>query len=571
MRSFYKVFAAAVCAIAFFSLSPCACATDEVAFIVDTNLYSSCQAKILRYKADVETWFPVHLRVCSEANFETYTPAQIRTYIINQYNTYGIKGVVLVGQINYPLWRNYAPGADDKGINSYYYEDLDGTFSDTTGDGYDDLHDWGDRIGPEIWCCWMRPPASSQTSSLNAFLDKTHSYYVGDIAFNHRALVTAHADYDNNIRSGFQMVAKLQPLYGSNIDIDGEGTDLVYASDQISMLNANKYEIYDPMGHANSTLQQWDSGYVYSSTVSALTGGAIMTFIYGCHSAAFNEAPSSNLAQLYAFGSSIGQAASGTSWNYGTEGKWYIYEELARGGYLGKAWFNMECIKNNPPYMKERYGETFDTDRHLWGDTLIGNPFVYANFSPPTGKSLKDIRGVTDGKSVIISDAVLTADFNGESYVWQKDRACGIKVLADTTAAPGSLVRVTGVLDTENGERVVRYADIKTGTGTGTTKPMIVSGKALSGKTGVGGLQNMGLLVKVAGQIRSSGTGWFVLDDGSQVTTANGTKGIKVRCDGITPPTTGFRAVTGISTTELVNGVNYPVVRVRFATDIRNS
>jgi hypothetical protein len=75
--------------------------------------------------------------------------------------------------------------------------------------------------------------------------------------------------------------------------------------------------------------------------------------------------------------------------------------------------------------------------------------------------------------------------------------------------------------------------------------------------------------VKVAGQVKSSGTGWFILDDGSKVTAANGTRGIKVRCDGITAPTSGFRSVTGISTTELVGGVNYPVVRVRAAADIK--
>lgn len=372
---------AGLCALAALALCKPAFPTDEVALIISTSLYNSTgvATRLLQYKGDVEARFPVHLTIYNGASFDSYTPQQMRSYIQNLYSTSGIKGVLLVGQIQYALWKNYAPGADDKGINSFYYEDMDGTFTDTNADGYDDLHDWGPHIGPEVWCCWMRPPASNQVSALNAFLDKTHSYYTGGVTVNRRALIACHADYDGNIRGGFMMFDRLAALYGNNVDIDGEGSDLVVASDQVNLLNANRYEIYDPMGHANSTLQAWDSGYVYYTTAQSLTGGALMTFIYGCHSAAFNEASSTNIAQAYCFGSSIGQAASGTSWNYGTEGKWYIFEELARGGCLGKAWMNMEIIKNTPQYMKDRYGQDFDANQHLWGDTLIGNPFLFAH------------------------------------------------------------------------------------------------------------------------------------------------------------------------------------------------
>jgi len=384
MRNSKTLLAAALCVLGGLAACPRAVALDEVALIISQNLYSACQTKIVQYKADVEARFPVHLTIHNEADFQAYTPQQMRSYIQSLYTTQGIKGVVLAGQIKNAYWKNYAPGADDKGINSFYYEDLDGTFTDTNADGYDDLHDWGTHVGPEIWCSWMRPPANDQVNALNAFLDKAHSYYTGGIIFNHGALVAAHRDYDGNIRDGFMMVDRLAALYGnSNVDIDGEGADMAYAWDQISLLNANRYEIYDPMSHAGSNVQCWDAGTnVYSSDVKNLTGGAIMTFIYGCSSAAWHIAPSDNIAQAYVFGNSIGQAASGTSWSYGTEGKWYIYEELGRGGYLGNAWMNMEIIKNTPQYMRDRYGQDFDANRHLWGDTLIGNPFVYANYDP---------------------------------------------------------------------------------------------------------------------------------------------------------------------------------------------
>jgi hypothetical protein len=109
-----------------------------------------------------------------------------------------------------------------------------------------------------------------------------------------------------------------------------------------------------------------------------------MTFIYGCHSAGFNENSSTNLTMMYYMSSTnIGQAASGTSWSYGTEGKWYIYDVLKVGGYLGQGWMNLETTKNTPAYMISRYGDWLDTNQHLWGDTLMGNPFVYALYEPP--------------------------------------------------------------------------------------------------------------------------------------------------------------------------------------------
>jgi hypothetical protein len=33
--------------------------------------------------------------------------------------------------------------------------------------------------------------------------------------------------------------------------------------------------------------------------------------------------------------------------------------------------------------MRSRYGDWLDTNQHLWGDTLLGNPFVYALYEPP--------------------------------------------------------------------------------------------------------------------------------------------------------------------------------------------
>jgi hypothetical protein len=56
---------------------------------------------------------------------------------------------------------------------------------------------------------------------------------------------------------------------------------------------------------------------------------------------------------------------------------------LKVGGYLGAGWMNLETTKNTPAYMISRYGDWLDTNQHLWGDNLLGNPFVYALYEPP--------------------------------------------------------------------------------------------------------------------------------------------------------------------------------------------
>lgn len=358
-------------------------AIDEVALIIDKNVYDSCQEKLLRYKADVEAQFPVHLRICSEANFESYSPYQMRSYIQNQYNTNHISGVILAGQIQYDKWQQTTE-PENRGINSSYYEDMDGTFSDWNDDGYDDYHTWGAKAGPEIWCSWMRPQANNNVGGLNSFLDKTHAYYTGQVEFNHSALIADVTDYDDNIRgSYFNQYEHLSELYGSeNVDIMGEGDQLLWDINYYNALQQNRYEILDPMTHASASSEMCDLGGLWSYQVKNMTGGAIMSLIYGCHSADFMQEPNLNLCQSFVFGDSIGQASAGTSWSYGLGEKYAIYDVLQNGGYLGQGWLNMEKLVNTPTYIKGSVSNV-DANRFMWGHSLIGNPFLYANYTAP--------------------------------------------------------------------------------------------------------------------------------------------------------------------------------------------
>jgi hypothetical protein len=110
-----------------------------------------------------------------------------------------------------------------------------------------------------------------------------------------------------------------------------------------------------------------------------------MTFLYGCHSADFWAAPGTtpfnvNIAVSYVFGRSIGQAASGTSWSYGTEYKYMIYEAMRDyEAYLGNAWFAMESYVETASFVEQRYPDR-DPHTECAGNILIGNPFLSVKF-----------------------------------------------------------------------------------------------------------------------------------------------------------------------------------------------
>ena len=357
--------------------------TDHIIVVIDAQLYPYIKEKVTRYLNDVEERFLVKfsiVKVDSLRSEKSITPAELRVLLQKEYAVNGTVGALLVGQIPYALWKQEV--GNNSGLLSLFYEDLDGDFEDRNKDGYYDYHTFGFKEGPEIWVCWMRPPMFGQAFFMNSFLEKTHKYYTGEIITTKKAFVACHEDYDNNFYGPIGVVPVLQDIYGpTKVDKDGEGTDTAVANEIWKQLRSAGYEIFDTWQHASSTYQAWDQGGFQSLKVLFLSNGALMTFLYGCHSADFWAAPGTtpfnvNIAVSYVFGRSIGQAASGTSWSYGTEYKYMIYEAMRdHETYLGNAWFAMESYVETSSFVEQRYPDR-DPHTECAGNTLIGNPFL---------------------------------------------------------------------------------------------------------------------------------------------------------------------------------------------------
>ena len=360
---------------------------DHIIVVIDAQLYPWIKNKFTRYLTEVQERFPVEFSLVTVNGLQSrnpIAPAELREILQDEYSVNGTVGVLFVGQIPYALWDQGV--GNNSGQLSVFYEDLDGAFEDTNGDGLYDYHIFGSHEGPEIWVCWMRPPMFGQVFFMNRFLEKTHRYYTGELVTTKKAFVACHEDYDNNFYGPIGVVPVLQDIYGvMNVDTDGEGIDITIADEIWKQLRMNSYEVFDTWQHANSKYQAWDDGGFSSFKVLGLSHGALMTFLYGCHSADFWSAPGTtpfniNIAVSYVFGRSLGQAASGTSWSYGTEYKYMIYEAMRdHQMYLGNAWLTMESFVETASFVEQRYPER-DPHTECAGNTLIGNPFLFVNY-----------------------------------------------------------------------------------------------------------------------------------------------------------------------------------------------
>ena len=157
-------------------------------------------------------------------------------------------------------------------------------------------------------------------------------------------------------------------------------------------------------------------------------------------------------------------------------------------------------------------------------------------------------------------------------YVQADNRTAGIRVEGSTAGLDvGDVVDVIGIVMTDGVEREVRFPIVQAA-GMGGVGPLFMCNSSVGGTTdgpalGVTdalGPNNVGVLVRVSGQVTASSGSEFVLTDGS---TANG---ITCRASaGITIPETGFAIVTGVVSLEEIGSAREVVILIRDQQDIQ--
>lgn len=206
------------------------------------------------------------------------------------------------------------------------------------------------------------------------------------------------------------------------------------------------------------------------------------------------------------------------------------------------------------------------------GFARVGKPL-----SIPDAKRAPDDIPVSLGPQVVVAG---TSELGDCFYIESADRSSGIKVTG-RNATVGSLVTVSGVAATVNGEREIRATWLASGE-TGSVKPLGMQVKSVGGGDwlyqsgppsagqqgtyGSNGLNNIGLLVRTWGKVKSvdSTLRTFSIEDGSSVA-------LKCKAPvGVTlPAVDDYVKVTGISSCEMVEGQLLPLLRMRTGDDLQ--
>lgn len=189
-------------------------------------------------------------------------------------------------------------------------------------------------------------------------------------------------------------------------------------------------------------------------------------------------------------------------------------------------------------------------------------------------------RDFDDGYAVSIQGVCVTAVFPGSVYVEESNRCAGIRVETSENLQIGDVVDVEGVIEHDPSPSLERHIDAYPGypktTGTKLTlQPLGITSRALvggdfgfqQGITGSGGLNTVGLLVKVCGPVSefdpASPHTWFkITDPASPEIKVVVPDGVKIDMDAAQV------TVTGICSIEKVNDVMVRVVKVRQTADV---
>jgi len=187
--------------------------------------------------------------------------------------------------------------------------------------------------------------------------------------------------------------------------------------------------------------------------------------------------------------------------------------------------------------------------------------------------SVVEAKGLADGEPVCFAASSVTVGFASKFYIEDSNRVSGIRVESTTSVSPNQMVQVFGTLGLADGcERAITNCKVIPGPAGPAIRPLEIVGRAAGGSakgstpgiTGGVGLNNVGLLVRVAGNLTAVVSDGFYLDDGSGLTDETGNAGIKVWTGDPIPNAVGVRlGVTGVVSCRPAAGKVYPMILAR--------
>jgi hypothetical protein len=354
-------------------------AANTIEVVVNNSLYSSgaITTNLNRYLGDLQSQgYTPHLTTSAFSS-----PAALRSYLADRYNSAGIQGTVMIGDLPTEHFERNGQYGNAKDYQRFacdlYYMDVNGTWSDSTGNGTYDTHT-GD-VSPEIWVSHMvtSPLVSlhagrTESSLLNSYFDKDHQYRTGQLRLPQNGLAYVDDDWSPYANA---WGGNLGASVAGHVDIFNSvaATTAVDYESRLAPAASPKYESVllachsTAGGHSFKTDGAAGGGDVSSSDLAALNPQAFFYNLFCCSNADYES--SGYMGGEYVFGTDLGLLAVGATKTGSMLDFGDYYTPLGQGATFGKAYLD---------WWQARAAGGFDDDEKDWyyGMTMVGDPLM---------------------------------------------------------------------------------------------------------------------------------------------------------------------------------------------------
>jgi len=344
---------------------------SSVLLLVDENLRSEISDKLSRYIHDVESAYPEENLGIDYIDASDATSIRATILSWRNHSDDRAHGVILVGNLPCAVWE--FPWGEICPL-PLYYEDLDGSFSDTDGNGLLDFHNWDAHEAPDVWVAYMPGYGTTAGQSISQYLDKLHDYYAGVGVYadlGSEALLYVSDDWagpsDTCVSDVFDALANWLSVTRVCGNTSASGFE--------SHITSGIQQVVDLWVHSSSEEHFFDEGSCSRTAIQSLSErGGILTILWGCHAGDFLESHNRSIAQAYIFGNSAGLVSVAAVRSIGTEYQQYFIEAASKGpiGEAYKAWLDHVYSQ---ALIASRFPDD-DVNRFVWDFVLFGDPFL---------------------------------------------------------------------------------------------------------------------------------------------------------------------------------------------------
>jgi hypothetical protein len=275
----------------------------SVAIFVDDATYGKIQSEVSRFQGDIirDTGMDAEIVVGNWTN-----ASAVKNIIRDKYNTNGLVGAILVGDIPSAYFEYQNSGAT---LTDWYLQDLSTQFVDTDGDGKFEreyyMHET-DITHREIWTSRIKPPVSGDAgiALLKDYFNRNHAFRAGELSYDKKMLFfnsplinhkdddiadVTQSEYMDLVRS----IDDFTGFYSSDSSVDYVyDQDLQAQKDEyLDKLANNSYEFVFVNIHGDVT-RQWLGGdvNVYANEIRDAQPNTFFVELASCSNGKFTDA-----------------------------------------------------------------------------------------------------------------------------------------------------------------------------------------------------------------------------------------------------------------------------------------